>query len=103
MLERLESYACYEVAQKILPVTGSFRLCGRDAHGGMAWANVEVTCIESLEGLEARRNGRCVTVLCDDHTLKQMTCYREHLLPQAFYYEPYQPVICPCMAVAYRQ
>jgi hypothetical protein len=95
VLERLESYACYEVGRKIISATGHFRLFGRDAYVGMAWANVEVTFFESLEGLEARRNGQCVAVLRDYRTFKQMTCYRKHQLPPAFHFEPAAPVICP--------
>ena len=95
VLERLESYACYEVGRKTIPATGSIRLFGRNAYLGAMWARVEVTFFESLEGLEARLNGQCVAVLRDYRTFKQMTCYREHLLPPAFYFEPYKPVSCP--------
>jgi hypothetical protein len=65
VLERLETYACYEIGRKIIPATGRIRMFGRNAHIGKIWANVEVTFFESLEGLEARLNGQCVAVLKD--------------------------------------
>lgn len=95
VLDRLESYACYEVGRKTIPATGSIRLFGRDAYVGAAWASVEVTLVESLEGLEARLNGQCVAVLRDYRTFKQMTCYRSHRLPPVLYFEPAVPVTCP--------
>ena len=55
VLERLESYACYEIGRKTIPATGSIRLFGRDAYLG-TMAGREVTFFESLEGLEAQFN-----------------------------------------------
>ncbi len=95
VLERLERYACYEVGRKTIPVTGNIRLFGRDAYVGTAWANVEVTLVESLEGLEARLHGQCVAVLREYRSFKQMTCYRSHQLPPVLYFEPTAPGICP--------
>jgi transposase InsO family protein len=100
VLDRLESYACYEVGRKVIPATGNLRLFGRDAYLDAALGGAEVTFFESLEGLEARLNGQCVAVLRDYRTFKQMTCYRGHQLPPALYFEPYAPVIYPRIAVA---
>jgi hypothetical protein len=94
VLERLESYACYEIGRKTIPATGSIRLFGRDAYLG-TMAGREVTFFESLEGLEARFNGECA-VLKDYRTFKQMVMhYRQRELPPAFYFEPYKAVIGP--------
>src|SRR5271166_5189994 len=68
VLERLESYACYEIGRKTIPATGSIRMFGRDAYLG-TMAGREVTFFESLEGLEARFNGECA-VLKDYRTFK---------------------------------
>ena len=100
VLERLESYACYEVGRKVIPATGCIRLFGREASLGAALANVEVTFWESLEGLEARIDGQCVVVLRDYRTFKQMAVYEWRQLPPALYFEPYERAICPRIAVA---
>jgi hypothetical protein len=99
-LDALESYACYEVGRKVIPVTGCIRLFGRDASLGAALANVEVTFWESLAGLEARINGQCVVVLREYRTFKQMAVYRWNQLPPVLLFEPYEQVICPRIAVA---
>jgi hypothetical protein len=84
-----------EVGRKTIPETRSIRLFGREAHVGVAWANMEVTFFETLEGLEVRQNGQCVAVLKDYRTFKQMTCYRKHQIPPALYFEPYPAATCP--------
>jgi hypothetical protein len=96
VLERLDSYACYEIGRKIIPATGRIRMFGRNAHIGKIWANVEVTFFESLEGLEARLNGqwRGVAVLKDYRSFRQMPPYRwSRELPRALYFESRGPRI----------
>jgi transposase InsO family protein len=101
VLERLESYARYEIGRKTIPATGRIRLLGRNAYIGKRAANIEVTFFESLDGLEAWINGQCVAVLRDYRTLKQIAFHwRRGRLPQAFYFEPFTPVACPRIAVA---
>ena len=101
VLERLESYACYELRRKIIPATGTIRLFNRDAHLG-AMAGREVTLFESLEGLEARFNGERA-VLKNYRTFQQLDApWRRDELPPAFYFEPCKPVICPRIAGAPR-
>jgi len=56
VLERLESYASYEIVNKTIPATGCIRLFNRDAHLA-EMADREVRLFESLEGLEARCYG----------------------------------------------
>lgn len=94
VLESLEHCACYEIGHKRLSPTGCFRLFGRDAHVGEEWADSDVTLYESLDGLEARRDGQCLALLRDYRTFKQIACFtwdRHNLLPEAFYFEPNIP------------
>jgi transposase InsO family protein len=94
VLDRLESYACYEIGRKSIPGTGSIRLFGRDAHLGATCANLEVTFVETLEGLEARLSGQCVAVLKDYRTFMQMASFRKEKIPRALYFEPRDNAIC---------
>ena len=101
VLERLESYARCEIGRKTIPATGRIRLLGRNAYIGKMAANIEVTFLESLDGLEAWIYGQCMAVLRDYRTLKQIAFHwRRGRLPQAFYFEPCTPVMCPRIAVA---
>src|SRR5215472_582853 len=100
-LERLESYARYELDRKTIPATGRIRLFGRNAYIGKMAANLEVTFCESLDGLEAWINGQCIAILRDYRTLKQIAFHwRKGRLPQAFYFEPFTPVVCTRITVA---
>jgi|SRR6516162_1068681 transposase InsO family protein len=103
VLARLENYARYEIGHKIIPATGRIRLLGRNAYIGKMAANIEVTFCESLDGLEAWINGQCVAVLKDYRTFKQVATHWRGKLPQAFYFEPCTPLICPQIADAPRQ
>ena len=101
MLERLESYARYEIGRKTIPATGRIRLFGRNAYIGKMAANIEVTFFESLDGLEAWINGQCMAILRDYRTLKQFAFHwRRGRLPQAFHFEPFTPAARPRIADA---
>jgi transposase InsO family protein len=100
VLDRLESYACYEMGRKVISATGRIRLFGRDAYLTAELAHVEVTFWESVEGLEARVNGQCIAVLREYRTFRQMTMYRGNELPPVLYFEPYERANCPRIAVA---
>jgi transposase InsO family protein len=101
VLERLESYARYEIGRKTIPATGRIRLFGRNAYIGKMAANIEVTFCESLDGLEAWINGQGMAILRDYRTLKQIAFHwRSGRLPQAFHFEPFTPVVRPRIAVA---
>jgi transposase InsO family protein/transposase len=91
VLESLAQYACYEVGRKHLSPTGGFRLLGREAHVGEAWADSDVMLYESLDGLEARCDGQRLVILPDYRTFKQIACCpwdSRLVLPEAFYFEP---------------
>jgi hypothetical protein len=58
---------------------------------GEEWADHEVTLYESLDGLEARREGQCLAILRAYRTFKQIACCpgdSRPVLPEAFYFEP---------------
>jgi hypothetical protein len=101
VLERLESYACFEIGSKTISATGSIRLLNGDAYVSKMAANTEVTFFETLEGLEARVNGQRMAVLKNYRTFQQIVsrCQRREL-PSAFYFEPCTPVISPRIADA---
>jgi transposase InsO family protein len=102
VLDSLEGQASYEVARKVISSTGTMRLFGREAHVGMMLANTEVVFWESLEGLEARVDGTCITILRDYRTYLKMTSSRWWDLPPFLSFEVYQPAMCPRIAVAPR-
>jgi hypothetical protein len=72
VLERLESYARYQIGRRTIPATGRIRLFGRNAYLGKMAANLEATFCESLDGLEAWINGQGRAILRDYRTLKQI-------------------------------
>lgn len=100
VLDRLESFACYETGRRILSATGGIRMLGRDAYVGEAVANAEVVFSETLEGLEARVDGQPFAVLRDYRTLLQRTVYRREEIPPVLRFEPCAPVDSPRIAVA---
>jgi hypothetical protein len=101
LLDRLESYARYEIGRKIIPATGRIRLLGRDAYVGKIAATAEATFCESPERTgSVDKRSMCSGAQRLPH-LKQMKMqYRLRELPRALYFETYKPVICPRIAVA---
>ena len=104
MLDRLESFASYEIGRRILSASGSFRLFNRDAHVDAALARQEVIFFETLEGLEARVGGQGVAILRDYRTYKQKAVRfcSQHEIPKVLRFEPLPPVRSPRIAVANR-
>ena len=105
VLDRLESFACYEVSQTILPSDGMVRVLGRKGYVGEEFAGVEITLVETLEGLEARVGDRCIGVLREYRDMQHLYLYPwdRRNLPPVLYFEKYERAICPRIAVAYRQ
>jgi hypothetical protein len=87
VLERLESYACYEVGRKVLPPSGCIRLFNRDAYLDVALGGVEVTFCETLEGLEARVASQCVAILRGYRDMRQLSSWEWSQLPPVLYFE----------------
>jgi transposase InsO family protein len=65
LLDRLESFARREVKRKVVSRYGYIQMFGRIAYVGRAWREREMTFVETLEGLEAHAEGRCVAVMRD--------------------------------------
>jgi hypothetical protein len=101
LLARLERFASYEVVRKILPPSGSIRLFGREAHLNVVLGGVEVAFYETLEGLEARVKSKCLAILRDYRTFRQLPGYEREKLPPVLYFEPYRGLTCPRIAVAH--
>ena len=101
VLGRLESYACYEVRRKIIPQSGSVRMLGRDAHIGTELAGVEVTFVETLEGLEARVEDQWIGVLRGYRDMLRIYPWqRAEQLPPVLCFERGPRADCPRIAVA---
>ena len=100
VLDRLESYAWYEVGRKGIPATGNIRLFGRDAYLGAAFGGVEVTFCETLEGLEARVAGQSVAILRGYRDMRQLSSWQWSQLPPVLYFETQAQAVCPRIAVA---
>jgi hypothetical protein len=100
LLARLESYACHEVKRKIVSPQGNIRLLSRDANVGMTWAGIELAFVETLNGLEARIEERCVAVLSDWWTIRKLSKWDRERLPPVLYFESYKKATCPRIAVA---
>ncbi len=95
VLDRLESYAFYEVSRKVLPPSGCIRLFNREAYIDAALAGVEVTFFETLEGLEARVDGQCVGLLRGYRDMRQLYSWQWSQLPSVLYFEPREMSMCP--------
>lgn len=76
VLERLETYAHYEVMRKVLPPSGCIRLFSREVYVDKALGGVAMTFCESLVGLEAWVESHCVRLLRDYRRFRQVTLYR---------------------------
>jgi hypothetical protein len=63
-------------------------------------ANTEVALWESLEELEARVDGTCITILRDYRTYLKLTYYRRRQLLPFCSFAADQPTSCPQIAVA---
>jgi hypothetical protein len=103
LLDQLESFASYEVARTIIPPSGSIRLFGRNAYLDIALEGVKEVFYETLEGLEVRVKSKCLAILRDYRTFRQLPCYEREKLPPVLYFETYGGVTCPRIAVANRQ
>jgi hypothetical protein len=100
VLDRLESYASYEVGCKVIPPTGNIRLFGRNAYLDVTLAGVEVTFCETLAGLEARVEGQCVMLLRGYRDMRQLSSWQWSQLPPVLFFEPQDKAVRPRIAVA---
>jgi hypothetical protein len=100
VLDRLESFAWHEVKRKVVDRYGYIPMFGRIAYVGRAWKEWEITLIETLEGLEAHAEGRCVAVMRDYWKYRKLPSWERRAIPPRLYFRPYERATCPRMAVA---
>ena len=101
VLDNLESYARYEVRRKIIPPDGGIRMFNRTAYVGREFAGVEGRFFETLEGLEARVEGRCVGVLRGYRNMWRIYPWLwPEELPAVLHFERQEVGNCPRIAVA---
>jgi len=96
VLERLERYAQYKMARKVIPPEGCMRLFGRAAYIDASLAGTEVMIYETLEGLEVQRDGQPIALLRGYRRWRHLYWgHKVSKLPSAFYFEPYNGTNCP--------
>jgi hypothetical protein len=100
LLDRLESFARYEVKRKVVSRYGCIQMFGRMAYVGRAWREKEITFVETLDGLEAHAEGRRVAVMRDYWPCRKLQTWEWAKLPPRLYFQPYDRATCPRMAVA---
>jgi transposase InsO family protein len=103
LLDRLETFARCEVKRKVVSRYGYIPMFGRIAYVGRAWRERELTFVETLEGLEAHAEGRCVAVMSDYWKYRKLRTWEWRTIPPRLYFRPYEQASCPRIAVAYRQ
>ncbi|MGC8493431.1 MAG: DDE-type integrase/transposase/recombinase [Syntrophobacteraceae bacterium] len=101
LLDCLETFACYETGPRTLSAAGSFRLFNREACVDRRFGNKEVTFFETLEGLEARIDGKDIAVLRDYRSYLHMPSWGEQRgLAPVLNFEPLATPESPRIAVA---
>jgi transposase InsO family protein len=100
LLDRLESFAWHEVKRKVVDRYGYIQMFGRVAYVGRAWKEREITFIETLEGLEAHAEGRCIAVMRDYWKYRKLQSWEWRTIPPRLYFQPYERITCPRIAVA---
>jgi transposase InsO family protein len=101
VLESLEHYARYPLMHKRVTPEGCLGLFRRQVYLDIELRGKEVTCYETVEGLEVRGTKRRVYLLRDSRRWQNR--YRWNLgrdLPEDLRFEPYTPPVCPWIAVA---
>jgi putative transposase len=100
LLDCLEGFAWCEVRRKVVSHYGYIQLFGRIAYVGRAWRERELTFVETLDGLEAHVEGRCVAMMGDYWKYRKLQTWKWRTIPPRLYFKPYERVTCPRMAVA---
>ncbi len=103
LLDRLERFAWHEVKRKVVDRYGYIQMFGRIAYVERAWKEREITLIETLEGLEAHAEGRCVAVMREYWKYRKLPSWERRTIPPRLYFRPYERATCPRMAVAYQE
>jgi hypothetical protein len=100
LLDRLETFALCEVKRKAVSRYGYIPMFGRNAYVGRAWREKELTFVETLEGLEAHIEGRCVAVMREYWKYRKLQTWEWRTIPPRLYFKAYERVTCPRIAVA---
>jgi hypothetical protein len=106
LLNGLESFARYEVKRKVVSRDGYIQIFGRMAYVGRAWKEREITCVETLDDLEAHIEGQCVAIMKEYWKFKKLPSWERRTIPPRLYFQPYERATlrsetsCPRMAVA---
>ena len=79
--DRLESFARCEVKRKVVSRYGYIQMWSRIAYVGSAWRQRERTFVETLEGLEAHAEGRCVAVVKDAWKYRRLQSWARRTIP----------------------
>jgi transposase InsO family protein len=101
VLESLEQYARYPLMQKRVTPEGGLRLFRRQIYLDVALRGKEVTCYETVEGLEVRGTMHRVYLLRDYRRWQNRYWWNwGKEIPEDLRFEPYTPPVCPWIAVA---
>jgi len=87
LLDKLESFASYEVGRKIISTGGCIRMFGRSVRVGAEFAGFEVTFFETLEGLEARLGDKRIGLLKNYRDLRQLSPWNWERLPATLHFD----------------
>jgi hypothetical protein len=101
VLDTLEEYARYPMMQKRVTPEGCLGLFRRQVYLDIALRGKEVTCYETVDGLEVRGTKHRVYLL-REYRRWQNRYWRNwgQELPEDLRFEPYTPPVCPWIAVA---
>jgi transposase InsO family protein len=99
ILDRLESYAVYEIGGRKVNVDGSIRVLGRPAQLDGRLGGQEVTMYETLRGLEAKTPEGRWYLFPDYQRFRQLSFTAPWNMPASFSFERCQGY-CPRIAVA---
>jgi hypothetical protein len=100
LLDRLESFARYEVKRKVVSRYGYIQMLGRVAYVGSAWREREITLVETLEGLDAQIEGQCVAIMKDYWKFRKLPTWEWRTIPPRLYFQQEKRATCPRIAVA---
>ena len=103
LLDRLESFARHEVKRKVVSPYGYVQMFSRIAYVGRAWSGKEVAFVETLDGLEAIIEGRCVAVMTDYWKFRKLQGWDRRTIPPRLYFQQYERATRPRIAVVLQQ
>jgi hypothetical protein len=101
VLDSLEQYARYPMMQKRVTPKGCLGLFRRQVYLDVALSGQEITCYETVDGLEVRGANHRVYLLREYRRWQNRYWWNwGQELPEDLRFEPYTPPVCPWIAVA---